>query len=256
MKFSRSALFPIAIAFLLGAGGIDRDAAASQAGGLPELSEQVHALQTLVASLQAIVTSLQSANADLASALATERAARMAADDALRVALALEGQQRSGADIALQGALAVETTNRVSADQHLQSEIDALPPIGAPDVFVGQGVVSPELNNSTPTVVASVQVPAGSYAIHAVVPVDNFDTDEQFGECALSTAQPKFNGTFPTNGGDALLLLDGGGFHTAQIPLTNTATFTQPAVISVLCTGFKWISLGATINAIAVGTVH
>jgi len=257
MKMSRSVLFPIALALLFGAGWATvPDSAASQAGGLPELSEQVRTLQALVGSLQAVVAQLQAANTDLGNALDAERAARLATDDALRVALAQEAQQRSAADAGLQAALGVETASRVAADQHLESEIAALPAIGPPDVFVGQGGVSPELNNSAPTVVASVQVPAGHYVIHAVVPVDNFDTDEQFGECALSTAQPKFDGTFPTNGGDALLLLDGGGFHTAQIPLIGTASFTQPTVITVLCTGFKWISLGATINAISVGTLR
>src|SRR5262249_9604325 len=257
MKTSRSVLFPAVLTFLFGAGwATARDAAASQAGGLPGLSEQVEALQRMVGSLQVVVTNLQSANTDLANALAAERAARLAADALLQAALTQEAAQRIATDLSIEAALNTETTNRIAGDQHLQSEIAALPPIGPPDAFVGQGGVSPALTNSAPTVVASVQVPAGNYAIHAVVPVDNFDTDEQFGECALSTAQPKFDGTFPTSGGDALLLLDGGGFHTAQIPLTDTASFTQPTVITVLCTGFKWISLGATINAIAVGTVH
>src|SRR5262249_29769251 len=69
MKMSRSVLFPVALALLFGAGWATvPDALASQAGGLPELSEQVRALQALVGSLQAVVAQLQAANTDLGNA--------------------------------------------------------------------------------------------------------------------------------------------------------------------------------------------
>src|SRR5262249_26495388 len=91
MKTARGVLGPVVLGFLCGAGwATARDAAASLAGGLPGLSEQVQALQTLVGNLQVVVTTLQSANTDLANALAAERAARIAADALLQAALTQE----------------------------------------------------------------------------------------------------------------------------------------------------------------------
>jgi len=226
---------------------------ASEAGGLPALAAQVDALQSLVTTLQGAVAALQSTNATLKSALDAEVAARAAAEAALQTALAQETSARVAGDTALQTALTAEAVDRAKADQHLEDLVTGSGAGGPPEVFAGRGGVSPRMDNTTPTEVASLQVPAGNYLIHAIVPLFNFDEDSQQGRCALSTASNPFGNVLPTG---AIGYLDIEGSTNARISLVATAAFAQPTAITVRCIGFNWVAINAAIEAVTVNALH
>lgn len=164
------------------------------------------------------------------------------------------------ADQGLQAAIlfALSTENNDVANlhseiNHLQSEIDTLSASNIGDVFVGQDGASGDLNNSSPTTVASVTVPAGTYLIHAAVPVTNLDGDDQTGECALSTDPGAFKGN--SSGADAFIF-QMPSFTGEQLPLIDAQTFAVDTTVTVRCTGFKWNVFCAAIKALRIRSIH
>ena len=235
-------------------------ASAAQTGGVPALADQVQTLQVQVQTLMTTIVTLQTANDNFQAALNAEKAARIAGDTALQTALSKETADRMSADQGLQAAIlfgfSVETNDvaNLHADvTHLQSEIDNLGASNVGDVFVGQGGASGDLNNNSPTTVASVTVPAGTYLIHAAVPVVNLDGSEQSGECALSTDPGAFKGN--SSGADAFIF-QMPSFTGEQLPLIDAKTFAVDTTVTVRCTGFKWNVFGAAIKALRIRSIH
>ncbi len=257
--------------------------AASQAGGVPDLASQVATLQATVATLQTnlntlqtnlvtlqttvttqqttittlqtTITTLQNTNTGLQSALNAEIAARTAGDAALQTALNQEIVTRTNGDFSLGVQIANEQFVREQGDFNLQNEITNLQNVVSADpvgtVFSGAGGLTPPLTNDHPTVVASVNVPAGSYLVHAVVPIVNSDNDNQFGACALSTAGPDpFGGE--GNGAVGFINLPTFPDEFYQMPLIGTAKFTADATITVSCIGFRWQAGATTIEALRI----
>jgi hypothetical protein len=90
------------------------------------------------------------------------------------------------------------------------------------------------------------------------VPVFNGDSDDQTGECRLSTAPPPSDFS-NIDFGDARLRLESAGvdhFNVGQMTLIGTAIFLINSTITVSCTGFKWIAVTPAIMATKVGALH
>jgi hypothetical protein len=136
-------------------------------------------------------------------------------------------------------------------------------PIGPSDVYFAAGSAATLTNKQT---VASVSVPPGNYSIIAIVPVVSQDSDDQSGDCALSTAPPPYdpvNADFMGTYGHARLRIPGPGngptttaLWQGQLPLIGSATFAVVTTITVSCTGFKWFATVPGIIAIKVGAIH
>jgi hypothetical protein len=277
MKTMQHARFLIVLVFLLVAGGgrTVPDAGANEAGGLPALDARVQALQTTVASLQAAnttlqatVATLQAANTTLQNALNTEVAARMAGDTTLQTALTQETTQRSTAIASVQTALNTETANRMSGDLHVQDLVNNT----QTEVYKGSGKIEEHnLNNNFGIVVADVDIPPGDYLFHAVVSVHNFDSDDQFGGCALEEVSPGSTITpasdIPTDWFDlqppgvATALLSGFTFDETveereQLTMLTHAHVATQAEWAITCVGFGWRTLGGELVAEKVAVVH
>jgi hypothetical protein len=243
--------------------------AQSQAGGVPSLAQQVQTLQTQVQTLitanstlqttvttmQTTIVNLQNNNTSLQAALNAEITARTAADSTETAA-----RKQADSDL-LNGLLFVENlllNNEANLKSDLQSQIDGLKntvnasAIG--NVYVGAGAVSPDLNNNAPTVIASVHVPAGSYAIHAVVPAHNYDGDEQSGGCALNTAFPApFTGWSSAAEANVYLMPENRG---EQLAVLDAQTFATDTTITLSCTGYKWQTVYPKIVAVRVRSIN
>src|SRR5262245_22717574 len=139
--------------------------AASQAGGLPAVSDRVSVLEGIVATLRtavttltAQVTALQTANTGLQNALNAEIAGRTAADTALKNALDQEAAKRANDDSSLQTALNIEKEQRIQGDNALASEIGS-----GGKAFIVKRDEDVFLPNGDRAIVAALPLPAGSY---------------------------------------------------------------------------------------------
>jgi TolA-binding protein len=205
------------------------------------------------------ITALQNAVATLRSQLATVQAGNSTLQNQVT---GLQGQLNTlqsnvtSNDTALQSQI----TNLQNQQTNLSNTVTTIQ--NQNQIFVGRGSLSGRLNNTLPaTVVTSVSVPAGNYLIYAVVGVTNQDTDDQTGECALSTAVNPFHTSIPTPN-DSQYRIPGIGTNNinpvawqAQLPLLDTATFTSDTTITLSCIGFSW-TVTPTIVAVNVGNIH
>lgn len=215
------------------------------AAGGQDVPDEITALQKAVATLQSQLVTVQSGNSTLQNQVA-----------------GLQGQLNT-----LQSNVSSNLTELQNQITNLQNQQTILSNTvttiqNQNQIFVGRGSLSGSLNNTLPaTVVASVSVPAGNYLIYAVAGVTNQDTDDQTGECALSTAVNPFHTSIPTPN-DSIYRVHGIGTNNinpvawqAQLPLLDTATFTSDTTITVSCIGFNW-TVTPTIVAATVGNIH
>lgn len=103
------------------------------------------------------------------------------------------------------------------------------------------------------TTIATVNLPAGLYALFAKVEVMNNDGDPQTETCSLSTgesAQVRLNGQ-DTNG-----LGIAEDSYSALIPLQDLLTLSAAGSASLTCNGFSGIAIGGKITAIPVSALH
>jgi hypothetical protein len=160
----------------------------------------------------------------------------------------------------LQGPAGTNGTNGTNGAPGAQG------PAGPSDVYIAEGpgnfAFEGGLNGNAPTLVVSLTVPAGSYSITAVVPINNLDADDQTGSCWLNTAP----NTAPNpNSGNETLRLPGTGsifnspdYSVSRMVLTDIATFTpyQVNTITVTCAGFGWHVNNPLLTATNVGAFH
>jgi hypothetical protein len=105
--------------------------------------------------------------------------------------------------------------------------------------FTATGAVQ---NASNEQQVLSKTVPAGTYVIHARIVLTNNDSDNQYGNCRLST-------------GEQVYVLLSSGYRRLAIPLLDTATFASPTAINLFCQGYSWAAEGKLI-AISVDSIQ
>jgi hypothetical protein len=121
-------------------------------------------------------------------------------------------------------------------------------PAGMSDTYVDRDLFT-ELGSGG-AVVASVNVPAGSYLIVAKTALETFDSDTQPAGCTLSTGDSM-----------GLTLLDhelfsGSNFFPQAVSLLDTATFTVATDITLTCSGFDSGAENTVLTATRVTTVH
>lgn len=97
---------------------------------------------------------------------------------------------------------------------------------------------------STGAVVASVNLPAGSYTLTAETTVWNADPDPQAANCALST------------GANAEIALPGGGGGRESVTVEDLLTLTSPATAYLRCHTFEGFSYDAKLIAVKVARLH
>lgn len=257
MKTMQYHRFLIVLVSLLVAGGRTvPDALADQAGGLPELTAQVQALQNTVALLQAANTTLQ-------NALNTEIAARVAGDNTLQTALTLETSQRSAAVAGLQTTLNTEMTNRISGDQNVQDLITNTQTV----VFRSPVGIDIRTNNNFGTIVAVVDLQPSDYLLQAVVSVRNSDSDTQFGGCLLEeippgstiTPVPDSNSLIFSGAGDALELEGANGLTVEgmeRLTILTQVHVETKAEWGITCVGFGWLTSGGELMAERVAAIN
>ena len=198
-------------------------AVANLQGTNSALQSQITALQGQVSGLQTRVSTLESSNTALQSTTATLQ----------NQVSGLQNQQRL-------------LDNTVTGLQNQNQ------------VYVGRGILSPRLGAGF-SIVQSISVPAGSYLIYAIIPAVNEDSDDQTGECFLSTAGQVGGGI--AGGADAIERIRGFGFSLspevwhAQLPLIDVASFASNTLIRLSCTGFNWI-VNPTLVAVSIGGIH
>jgi hypothetical protein len=100
------------------------------------------------------------------------------------------------------------------------------------------------LSNFTPTTLASVNVPAGSYAIVATATVSNNDSSDQLTDCELTT-DPAVCHTD-----------DLAGIGLATIPVSDSETFAGPTTIGLSCDTFNGTVTQGYLSAIQVGGIN
>jgi hypothetical protein len=120
------------------------------------------------------------------------------------------------------------------------------------------------------TLVQTLQVPAGSYLIYAMVPTLNFGgvgttaSADQTGECFLSrdlSFSPPTNPGNPGSASDVTERIQGSGFCSdcnswyANLQLLDVASFSSNTGITLWCTGFTWV-VRPTLWAISVGNIN
>jgi collagen triple helix repeat protein len=121
-------------------------------------------------------------------------------------------------------------------------------PAGMSDTYVARDAFA--ALGSTSAVVATLNVPAGSYLITAKTALETFDSDTQPAGCRLSTGDSM-----------SVTLLDreffsGSNFFPQAISLLDTATFTATTDITLSCNGFDSGAVNAVLTATRVTTVH
>jgi hypothetical protein len=129
-----------------------------------------------------------------------------------------------------------------------QGSSGAQGPAGMSDTYVDRDLFT-ELGSGG-AVVASVNVPAGSYLIVAKTALETFDSDTQPAGCTLSTGDSM-----------GLTLLDhelfsGSNFFPQAVSLLDTATFTVATDITLTCSGFDSGAENTVLTATRVTTVH
>jgi hypothetical protein len=102
------------------------------------------------------------------------------------------------------------------------------------------------LANFTPTTLATVNVPAGSYEIVANATLTNSDSSSQFGDCELTTDPATFHTA--DLGGDPADIL--------TIPVSDAQTFTSPTAIGLSCDTFNGFALQGDLSATRVGGIN
>jgi len=190
-SFILRALLGVALFMSISAAGVCSIAEAqSQAGGLPALSDRVSALEVAASTLhnqvgilQSQVMTLQDSNTNLQNALNAEIANRQAGDSALQAALGTEITNRQNGDGSLQTAINQEASTRKTRDDALQAEIDSSSTKG----FFSVKGLSDLVFGGSQTPVGTLALPAGSYFVTAVAPVENLKNSANWG-CTLDLA--------------------------------------------------------------------
>lgn len=219
------------------------------------LQTNVQTLQTNVQTLQADVKTLQGTNSTLQSEITGLQGQVGGLQNRVSV---LESS-----NTALQSKVGT-IQNQVGGLQNQQTVLDA-----KVTGLQSQGQVyiyrSPHLNfelhEGSFTLVGVLDVPAGSYLIHTIVPVLNNSPSDNSGECFLSTVSG--GGGFGINppgiAGDGVMRIAGRGFAGqdhwyAQIPLFDVATFPSDTRIQLYCAGDSW-QVRPSILAVSIGKV-
>jgi regulator of replication initiation timing len=201
MHVSRCIGVAVLVAVFMIVSGQGGARAASQAGGLPAVSDRVSVLERIAATLQTAVASLQTqvttlkthvttlqtqvttletANTGLQNALNAETAARIAADNALQAALNQEATTRKAQDDNLVSALLNEGLRRISADAELRGLINN----ARGQAFSTFRRNAQLVNGATALVGAVGPLPAGNYLVTAKATVSNSDDDASW-DCFL-----------------------------------------------------------------------
>jgi hypothetical protein len=171
----------ISVAILAGVFLIMSDAsgaaAASQAGGLPAVSDRVSALEQIATTLQAAVTTLQTqvatlqtANANLqnsVTSLQTANANLQSSLNNVQNALNTETAARTAGDSSLESALDGERLLRALADNNLSNQIQSAKAlIESVGTFYDGPVTPGGLVMGAPATIATVgPLPAGNYLV-------------------------------------------------------------------------------------------
>src|SRR5262249_29135885 len=112
--------------------------------------------------------------------------------------------------------------------------------------------------------VGAVDLPAGSYLIHAIAPVTNLDSDDQSGECYIGTVPG--GGTFgaapPGTGGDGVFRIHGSGSigvtspasWSTQIPMFDVVNLASPTRVQLYCAGLNMF-FRPTIVAVSIANI-
>jgi chaperonin cofactor prefoldin len=229
------------------------------AQGIPDrvevLEGAVQTLQTNVKTLQADVQTLQATNSTLQSQI-TGLQGQVSGLQSRVVVL-------ESSNTALQSKVGT-IQNQVGGLQNQQMVLDA-----KVTGLQNQGQVyiyrSPplnfELHEGSFSLVGALDLPAGSYLIHTIVPVLNNSSQDDSGECFLSTVPNGggFGMNPPGVAGDAVMRISGRGFAGqdhwyAQIPLFDVATFTSTTRVQLYCAGDSW-QVRPTILAVSIGNI-
>lgn len=115
---------------------------------------------------------------------------------------------------------------------------------GFSDAYIGRGG-NVRLNNNVGTLVASVQLPAGVYALFGKAELQNEDGDNQSAACALST-------------GDQTGVRLGWSITSRRIPVSvqDLLTLTGPGTATLTCSTYNGWAVSGKITALKVGQLH
>ncbi|MDX6280080.1 MAG: hypothetical protein QOH03_1151 [Kribbellaceae bacterium] len=114
---------------------------------------------------------------------------------------------------------------------------------GFSDGYQASGVV--ELHNHTDTPVASIELPAGSYAVFGKAELQNLDGDNQNGFCKLST-------------GDVTGVRLGWDRTARRIPVSvqDVLTLDDPGAVTLFCGTYNGWAANGKLTVLKVGTLH
>jgi hypothetical protein len=116
---------------------------------------------------------------------------------------------------------------------------------GPSDAYIGRSG-SPVLDNHVLTTIASVNLPAGVYAVFGKARVANADSDDQPARCALST-------------GDSTVIRLGARFDDGSeqsVSVQDLLTLPAPGTATLGCATFRGQAFDGKITAIKVGAIH
>jgi hypothetical protein len=116
---------------------------------------------------------------------------------------------------------------------------------GPSDAYIGRSG-TPALDNNVPTTVATVNLPAGVYALFGKARLANADSDDQPAHCALST-------------GDATTVRLGARFDDGSemsVSVQDLLTLPAPGTARLSCATFHGQAFDGKITAIKVGAIH
>jgi len=117
-------------------------------------------------------------------------------------------------------------------------------PAGFSDAYIGRSDAV-KLNNNTQTVVASVNLPAGVYALFGKAELQNDDGDNQSAACALST-------------GDRTGVRLGWDITARRIPVSvqDLLTLNGPGTATMTCSTYNGWAASGKLTALKVGALH
>lgn len=127
-------------------------------------------------------------------------------------------------------------------------------PAAMSDAYIGRGNV--ELHNFTVTKVASVDLPAGVYALFGKAELHNADGDPQGGTCQLSTGETshvRLGGY-----GQTLFVrdIDGQPGNPSVVSVQDLLTLTVPGTATLSCNTYNGWAFEGKITAIKVNAIH
>src|ERR1051325_757818 len=149
------------------------------AQGIPD---RVQALEEAVTALQTDVKTLQGAN----STLQTQINGLQGQVSGLQNRVSVLESSNTTVQTKI-GTIQSQVGTLQSQQMVLSATVSGLQAQG--QVYVARPPKSALLHSGSFSTVGGLDLPAGSYLIHAIVPTANFDTDDQTGECFLSTVQ-------------------------------------------------------------------